>query len=40
MKNKLGGRIMKGFAVLRPKMNCYVTDDVYVDEKERAQRRV
>ena len=38
MKIKLGG-VMKEIAVLRPKMNCYVTDDSYVDKKERAQRR-
>ena len=33
MEGKLGGKIMKEFLALRPKMCGYLTDDGCVDEK-------
>lgn len=33
MKDKLGGRIMKEFTALIPKMYIYFTDDGHVDKK-------
>ena len=33
MQDKFGGRIMKEFVALRPKMYIHLTDDGYVDKK-------
>ena len=38
MKHKLGGKIMKEFAVLRAKTYSYLTDNNNEDKKQKAQK--
>ena len=40
MKEKMGGRIMTDFIVLRPKMYSYLTDDDSVDRKTKKHKEV
>ena len=40
MKEKMGGRIMTDFIVLRPKMYIYLTDDDCVDKKTKKHKEV
>ena len=39
MKDELGGKLMKEFTALRPKMYCYVTDDRFVDKKAKGTKK-
>ena len=39
MKDKFGGRIMKEFVALRPKMYIHLTDDSYVDKKAKGIKK-
>ena len=39
MKNEFGGKIMKEFLALRPKIYNYLTDDGYIDEKVKGTKK-
>ena len=40
MKDELGGRKMKEFEVLRPKMYNFLTDNVDIDKGQKPQQNV